>query len=216
VLVAVGAGLFGIASLSREGVATPVPTSPPAAPTAVPKPVVVPTGTPPATAVPTAQPTATVQPSATPVPPTPTPVPPSPTPLPPTPRVIAVPQLRGKTLDDARAALQASGLTATVRGVNANVDKNVVADQAPDTNAPLPPGGTVTIAVGTGSTAVPDVVNMPRDQAIKTLQNNSFHPIIRDRRDPRVAAGNALGTAPPAGTVLPRNSDVELSISAGR
>jgi eukaryotic-like serine/threonine-protein kinase len=125
-------------------------------------------------------------------------------------------QLRGKTLDDARAALQAAGLTATVRGVNANVDKNVVADQSPDTGAALPPGGTVTISVGTGSTAIPDVANMPRDQALKTLQNNSFHVTVRDRRDPRVPAGAAIGTAPGAGTVLPRNSELELSISAGR
>jgi serine/threonine-protein kinase len=217
VLIALGAGLFGIATLSREGVATPEPTQA-VAPTTVPKPAAVPTGTSPPTATPTAQPTETAQASPTLVPPTPTAVPPSPTapPLSPTPRVIVVPQLRGKTLDDARAALQASGLTATVRGVNANVDKNVVADQSPDTNTSLPPGGTVTIAVGTGQTDIPDVANMPRDQAIKTLQNNSFHVTVRDRRDARVAAGMAIGTAPPVGIVYPRGSDVELSISSGR
>jgi beta-lactam-binding protein with PASTA domain len=127
-----------------------------------------------------------------------------------------VPQLRGKTLDDARATLQAAGLTATVRGVNANVDKNVVADQSPDSGAPLAPGGTVAISVGTGSTSIPEVTNLPRDQAVKTLQNNSFKVSIRDRKDPRIPQGNAIGTAPAAGTVQPRNSDVELSISAGR
>jgi beta-lactam-binding protein with PASTA domain len=125
-------------------------------------------------------------------------------------------QLRGKTLDDARATLQSAGLTATVRGVNANVDKNVVADQSPDVGTALPPGGTVSISVGTGSTVIPDVANMPRDQALKTLQNNSFHVTVRDRRDPRVPAGAAIGTVPAAGTVQPRNSDIELSISAGR
>ena len=36
---------------------------------------------------------------------------------------MGVPQLRGKTLEDARAALQAAGLTLTVRGVNVNVAK---------------------------------------------------------------------------------------------
>ena len=97
-------------------------------------------------------------------------------------------------MTDALVALQSAGLTATVRGVNANIDKNVVTDQSPDVNTSVPPGGTVTIVVGTGSTAIPDVTNLPRDQAIKTLQNNSFHVTTRDRRDPRIPAGNAIGT----------------------
>jgi serine/threonine-protein kinase len=103
-----------------------------------------------------------------------------------------------------------------VRGVNANVDKNVVIDQSPDTGTAVSPGGTVTLSVGSGSTAIPDVANMNRDQAIKTLQSNGFKVTTRDRRDPRIPQGNAIGTNPAAGTVQPRNSEVELSISAGR
>jgi serine/threonine-protein kinase len=131
-------------------------------------------------------------------------------------RSVAVPQLRGKTLDDARVALQSAGLTATVRGVNANVDKNVVTDQSPDVNTTVPPGATITISVGTGSTTIPDVANMQRDQAVKTLQGNSFHVTVRDRRDPRVPAGVAIDTLPKAGNALPRGSDVELNVSSGR
>jgi serine/threonine-protein kinase len=219
VLVALGAGFFGLATLSREGVSTPPPTPPTAQPTAVPKPAAVPSSTPLPTATSAPEATATPEPSPTPVPPTPSPVPPSPTPLPqpsPTPRSIAVPQLRGKSLNDASGILQAAGLTLTVRGVNVNVDKNVVADQSPDTGTPLPPGGTVTIMVGTGSVPIPEVANMPRDQAVKTLQNNSFRVTIRERRDQRAPAGSAIGTVPVAGSVLPRSSEVELSISAGR
>jgi beta-lactam-binding protein with PASTA domain len=145
------------------------------------------------------------------------PVPPGPTPVrAATARTIAVPQLRGKTLDDALLAVRTAGLTATVRGVNVNVDKNVVADQMPDVGSAIPPGATVTIVVGTGSTTIPDVGDTPRDQAIKTLQNNSFHVIVHERRDPRIPAGSAIDTRPPANTVAPRNSDVELTISLGR
>ena len=127
-----------------------------------------------------------------------------------------MPQLRGKTLDDARGTLQNLGLTITVRGVTANVDKNVVVDQSPDTGTSVPPGATITLGVGSGSTAIPDVANMTRDQAIKTLQSNSFKVTARDRRDPRVPQGIAIDTNPPAGTAQPRNSVVELNISAGR
>jgi serine/threonine-protein kinase len=146
-----------------------------------------------------------------PVPPTATAIPPSPPP-----RGIGVPQLRGRTLDQAQAALAAAGLTVTVRGVNANVDKNVVVDQAPTAGATLQPGGTVALQVGTGSTTVPDVSNLPRDLALQQLQASSFHVTSRDRRDPRVPAGAAIGTTPPAGAVLPRGSDVQLDISSGR
>ena len=220
VLVALGAGFFGLATLSREGVASPEPTAPPptARPTAAPKPAAAPTSTPAPEPTDTPEPTPEPTPSPSPVP-TPSPVPPSPTPAPqptPVPRAIALPQLRGKTLDEAQAALKADGFTSTVVGVNENVDKNVVVRQMPDAGAPLPPGSTVTIVVGTGSTAVPAVTNLPREQAIATLQNNSFKVTTTNRRDPRVPAGMAIGTNPAAGTVLPRGSPVELAMSAGR
>jgi serine/threonine-protein kinase len=127
-----------------------------------------------------------------------------------------VPQLRGKTIDDAQAALRAVGLGSTVVGVNENVDKNVVVRQMPDAGALLPPGGSVTIVVGTGSTAIPAVTNLPRDQAVATLQNSSFKVTVVNRRDPRIPAGVAIGTNPPAGSVVPRGSAVELNLSSGR
>jgi tRNA A-37 threonylcarbamoyl transferase component Bud32 len=219
VLVALGAGFFGLATLSREGVAPPEPTAPPTVrPTAVPKPAAVASSTPAPGPTSTPQSTDTPEPSPTPVP---TPVPSSPTPQPqPTataaPKVIPVPQLRGKTLDQAQVALQADGLTATVIGAPANVEKNVVFDQSPDVGATLPSGGTVTIRVGSGSTAIPNVANAPREQAIASLQNNSFRVTTRDRRDPRIPGGVAIGTTPGAGTVAPRGSAVTLDISAGR
>ncbi len=125
-----------------------------------------------------------------------------------------MPQLRGKPLDQAQAALGSAGLSVTVKGVNANVDKNLVADQSPDVGTALAPGSTVTLMVGSGSTAVPDVSNMPRDQATKTLQNNSFRVVMRDRKDQR-APGLAIGTVPPAGSVQPRGTQIELDISRG-
>ena len=129
---------------------------------------------------------------------------------------MVVPQLRGRTLDQAQATLSQAGLTVTVRGVAANVDKNVVADQMPSAGATMAAGGTVTLLVGTGSTAVPEVANQPRDTAVQNLQNNSFRVVLRERRDTRVPAGLAIGTSPAAGTVLTRGSEVELDISAGR
>jgi hypothetical protein len=228
VLVALGAGFFGLASLSRDGVVPPDATPSPAAvrPTTVATATARPAAAPTSASTPTPEPSATPQPSPPPVPPTPSPAPPSPAPAPQPapappspaapPRAVSVTQLRGKTLDDAQLVLKSEGLGAIVRGVNVNVDKNVVFDQMPDVGASLPPGGTVTILVGTGSTAIPDVSNMLRDQAIRTLQNNSFHVTVRDQRDQRVPNGTAVETRPPAGTVMTRNAEVQLTVSSGR
>jgi len=224
VLVALGAGFYGLATLNRSNGSPPDPTpAPTVQPTPPPKPVAVPPTDTPVPPSPTPQPsdtpvppTATVVPSPSPVPPSPTPAPPTPPPATPTPRTVAVPQLRGKTLEQAQSALSAAGLTVTVRGVNANVDKNVVSDQSPDVGANLAPGSTVSLQVGTGSTTIPEVANLPRDQAVRLLQTNSFRAIPRDVRDPRIPAGSAVGTKPAAGTPQPRNSDVELDISADR
>jgi PASTA domain len=245
VLVALGAGFFGLATLSREGLLPPEPTPvpSPARPTAAPQPAVLatsspapstPTAEPPTPEPPTPEPSPSPEPptptpelpTPTPVPPTPTPVPPTPSPVPPSPtpapqptatlRSIVVPQLRGKTLDDAQIALRTAGFTATVRGVNANIDRNVVADQSPEVGAVLPFGGTVTLLVGTGSTPIPDVANMPREQAVRTLQNNSFRVVVRQRRDQRIPEGAAIDTRPEGGTVAPRNAEVDLFISTGR
>jgi serine/threonine-protein kinase len=214
VLVALGAGFFGIATLSREGVATPEPTT---RPTSVPKAVLAPTNTPQPSPSPTTEPTATPQPTPSPRP-SPTSPPPTPTPAPPPPtlRAIAIPQLRGKTLEEAQLVLKTAGLTTTVRGINANADKDVVADQSPDAGTTLPPGGTVTILVGTGATALPDVSNTPRDQAVKALQSNSFRVTVRQRRDQRVPEGVAIETRPPFGSIIPRGTEVELTVSSGR
>ena len=126
-----------------------------------------------------------------------------------------MPLLRGKPLDQAQLALAQAGLTVTVRGVNANADKNVVVDQSPTAGATLQPGATVALQVGTGSTAIPDVSGQPRDMALQTLQDNSFRIRERSQRDARIPAGAAVGTNPPAGAVVPRNAEVELDLSTG-
>ena len=188
--------------------AEPTPTS--EAPTPEPPTPELPTPEPP-TPVPTPAPTSPPA-TATPAPPSPTPVPqPSPT-L----RSLTVPELRGKSLDDALVALRTAGFTTTVRGVNVNANRDVVADQSPAAGAALPFGGTVTVLVGTGQTPIPDVSNMPREQAVRTLEANSVRVTVRQRRDQRVPEGVAIETRPADGTLQPRNSEVDLVVSSGR
>ncbi len=244
VLVALGVGFFGLATWSRFGLpalgfgppsASPVPTpaltpaptaalgaaSPAATATPTPRP---PTRTAIASPSPTATSTATSapSPSSTPPPsPSATPVPPTRTVrATPTPRVVIVPAVVGLPLDDAIAQLRASGLSATVQGVNANGEPNTVLAQSltPGTAVvPGSPAATIVLQVPTGQVAVPDVLGKPRDEALRELYAAGFNvPVVRERRDGSQPAGVALATSPQAGKVLARGSGVELTVNAAR
>jgi hypothetical protein len=238
-LVALGLGFFGLTSLNRDwfggGSVTPTlapsPTLAPvvaASPSATPIPAATATGAPSpspspsatATATPTA--TATAQPSpsatATPRPPSPTatPRPPSPSPTP-TAAPATLPNVVGRSLDQAQTALLSTGVTVTVQRVNVNAAANDVVAQSPDAGAPLKPGSVVTLQVATGQVAVPDVEGKSQADAQGLLNQAGFRvPTIRQVKDARVADGKAIRTDPEAGRVLPRGADVDLYVSAGR
>jgi serine/threonine-protein kinase len=244
VLVALGVGFFGLATWSRFGLlglgfgppsASPVPTpaltpaptaavgvaSPAATATPTPR---LPTPTSAASPSPTATSTATSAPSPSPTPvpsPSATPVPPTPTVrATPTPRVVIVPAVVGLVLDDAIAQLRASGLGATVHGVNVNGEPNTVLAQSLTPGTAVVPGSaaaTIVLQVPTGQVAVPDVLGKPRDAALRELYAAGFSvPVVRERRDGSQPAGVALATSPQAGRVMARGSGVELTVNAAR
>ena len=70
--------------------------------------------------------------------------------------------------------------------------------------------------VGTGNVTVPNVAGRPQLQATRALQDDGFRVTTRERRDQTAPAGSAIETRPPAGNVIPRGSEVELTVSAGR
>jgi serine/threonine-protein kinase len=127
-----------------------------------------------------------------------------------------VPNLRGRNLQEAIAAANAAGLTVTVRGVNLNGEPNVVLDQSVAAGSSVAPGTTVSLSVPTGNVAVPNVAGQSADQAARTLADQGFRlGGTRSRRDPRIPAGAAAETQPPAGAVVPRGAAVDLVISSG-
>jgi serine/threonine-protein kinase len=120
------------------------------------------------------------------------------------------------TLNDALSAIQTAGLTVTVRGVNVDGELNTVIDQNPAAGASVPPGTTISLSVATGNVPVPNVVGMPREQAQRVLQEQSFRLAPSTiRRDPRLPQGAVIETRPGAGSVVPRGTAVELVISTG-
>jgi serine/threonine-protein kinase len=91
---------------------------------------------------------------------------------------IAVPNVIGSSLDDARRRLAAAGLSLTV-GQSAesdNVPPNVIMSQDPDSGTTVAPKSGVTVVLSTGpaSVQVPNVVGLDPDAAEAALRTAGF------------------------------------------
>ena len=128
-----------------------------------------------------------------------------------------VPNVVGRSIDDARGALQNAGFSVTVgEPVDAELGGDRVAAQNPSGSAPL--GSTITLSPGNGQGAtVPDVSGNPVSSARAALLAAGFGTVSiggceKDASAP--AEGRVTGTNPAAGTSTNKSTAVSLSIVA--
>jgi len=121
-----------------------------------------------------------------------------------------VPDVRGRSLADATAAIRAAGLTSTViYNVQRDANGTIVAEE--------PAAGTQTTGLVTLTLSVPgevpDVQNMTIDQARAILESDGYH--IKDFQYTTIegANGNVVRTLPEAGTTLAPNATVTLVVN---
>ena len=98
------------------------------------------------------------------------------------PQRTGLPNVIGRSFDDAAAALRESGFTPVRRDVEAPEPEGTVVGMSQGAGALAPPGTRVTLNVSTGqsTTAVPDVVGEEEASARATLQNEGWRVLIRD------------------------------------
>jgi serine/threonine-protein kinase len=132
------------------------------------------------------------------------------------PGTIAVPDVEGKTQDEAIEIVTDLGLVPSPRQVESpTVAEGLVIDTNPQAGTPTTRGATIEIQVSaTPRTAVvPDVTGQPEAEARAALERAGFEvtiseqPTHRRRRDGRV-----LGQNPTGGTSSPIGSQVEIVI----
>jgi serine/threonine-protein kinase len=88
--------------------------------------------------------------------------------------MVNVPDIGGQTIGDAMAAIQGNGLTARVTyDVDQSVPPGTVLQQDPAASSQAHKGSPVTLVVAVPG-VVPDVTNMPLDQARTLLQNAGY------------------------------------------
>ncbi|MDN6328704.1 MAG: Stk1 family PASTA domain-containing Ser/Thr kinase [Brachybacterium sp.] len=135
------------------------------------------------------------------------------------PEEVAVPSIVGETEEDASALLEDAGLEGEfVQIESQEVEAGTVISAEPGEGEEIPVGSTVEVTVSGGPEAadVPDVTDMPREEAVAQLEDAGFVPEYVDSEDKqRVERGIVTRTQPAAGTAAQRGDTVQIWDATG-
>lgn len=129
-----------------------------------------------------------------------------------------VPTVVGLPLQVAQTKIQEEGFTPNVVYENNSAPKNNVIGQSPLGGASVDSSATVTLTVSEGPAQVeiPSVVELSREEAIKTLRQAHLKVArVLNENSGSIPKGEATRTDPLTGTPLPAGSGVTLYISSG-
>ncbi len=126
--------------------------------------------------------------------------------------MVNVPDIGGKSVGDATAAIQGSGLTARVTyDVDQSIPAGTVLQQDPAASSQGHKGSPVTLVVAVPG-VVPEVINMPLDQA-RTMLQNSGYTVGAIFYGEGGQPGNVVRTDPDPNTSLRPGSSVALHVA---
>jgi eukaryotic-like serine/threonine-protein kinase len=154
-----------------------------------------------------ASPTAIVEPSA------------EPTALPTGVPMVPMPDLNGRTSQEAFLALQAVSLTPREEQprFSDTISQGLVIDQFPLPNTPITQTSVVTFAVSLGPEAieVPDVANLSAASAQATLERLGFKVVLREESSQTMSAGFVIRSEPRPPARPQRGDTVTIIVSIG-
>ena len=129
---------------------------------------------------------------------------------------VSIPTVVGQSRDSAVAELTQAGLDAQVVEVSSDREEGTVTAQQPGAGLVVVEGTRVRINVSTGPrpVSVPNVVNLPYDQAASELQQAGFG-VTRVDVASDLARGIVVDQDPSGGSESSRGSTVTLSVSRG-
>ncbi len=136
------------------------------------------------------------------------------------PEKVKVPDIEGKTQDDADAAIKKAGLkSAAQKAYSDTVSKGKIVLQSPAAGASVSPGSTVSYVVSLGkptkAVTVPNVVGKKESDAVSALQSAGLSIETYRQADPKVAKGVVITQMPPGGSKTAAGGIVGLVISLG-
>ncbi|MFD7597400.1 Stk1 family PASTA domain-containing Ser/Thr kinase [Kitasatospora sp. NPDC059812] len=138
---------------------------------------------------------------------------------------VAVPNLVGKSLADAKTAAAAAGPKLVVAEgdklacPDANIKKDQVCTQNPAVGGQVAENSTITVQVSSGpaKAPLPNVVGKTKDQATKALGDAGFTNVTTEYKDDDTAPQeNVTAQDPAAGTAGDPTAPVKLTVSQGK
>ena len=132
--------------------------------------------------------------------------------------IVNVPDVRGKTREEAIAALEKAGFKVNaVENYDSKVAKNKIIRQNPVGGSGMTEGSTVTIFVSKGveQVSVPNVVGKKQTVAESTLKDKGFTVEIKKVYDSKTGSGSIISQSPSGGAKADKGSKVTITVSLG-
>lgn len=132
------------------------------------------------------------------------------------PQHVDMPDVVGGSEEDARAALQEAGLGEidVVQEDSSDHDPGTVLSTEPEAGDQADREGAITLTISEG-TVVPDLAGMPRGQAGEALDGLNLGAEVVQGHHDTVPEGEVIGQTPEPGSILPEESTVTMTVSAG-
>jgi beta-lactam-binding protein with PASTA domain/tRNA A-37 threonylcarbamoyl transferase component Bud32 len=130
-------------------------------------------------------------------------------------RPIAVPNVIGRSFEDAKGALEGEGFVVKRTDQNSNIDPNTVIDTKPASGTELQRGATVTVIVSKGpkDIAVPNVEGFAEEDARQELEDAGFTVSVSDEpTDDPANDGFVLAQDPPGGNRAQQGATIVIFV----
>ncbi|HET9945530.1 MAG TPA: Stk1 family PASTA domain-containing Ser/Thr kinase [Actinomycetes bacterium] len=135
------------------------------------------------------------------------------------PERYAVPNVEGVQEERARAMLEDRKLSVATpeRRYSSKVERGAVISTDPKVGTMVKPGTAITLVISDGvqPVAVPDVVELPLEEAQAQLAEAKLRYTVTEKFDDAVPEGVVMRQSPEAPTTAPKNSVVQLVVSKG-
>ena len=133
--------------------------------------------------------------------------------------LVTVPDLRGKTVEEAEAQLKDLGIGLVKAGEEASEEyaKGQIMRQSVAAGEKVEKHTTIEYTLSTGSVAltVPNVVNQPQADAEATLKDMGLETSIQQDYSTEIAIGNVISVQPEVGSTVNKGDTITLVVSKG-
>ncbi|MEU2613801.1 Stk1 family PASTA domain-containing Ser/Thr kinase, partial [Micromonospora sp. NPDC007271] len=131
------------------------------------------------------------------------------------PKMVKIPPVEGSRYGNVKAQLEGLGFTVDPDFVDNTATKDTVLDTDPKQGTPVPEGTKIKVKVSRGNlNEVPNVVDFPKDQAIRVLKQAGYNNVeVKDGDEvPADQAGKVSSQTPKAGTKAPKDKKITIFV----